>query len=146
MSAYTVPYEFSQGVVEGTQLNHPVYIPLGFVIMILNHMCTIYDNDTPVVYLDFNHKSNLCLSNSKHLSTNPYEVLIPFQGSNLDFQSIIEPTTLDTEVKKEKQRAKTKETLEANINKLATTYGNIQSKLKPVDSKELPNVVKNFIG
>ena len=94
MSTYTVPYEFNQGIVQGTQLNHPVYMPLGFVIMILNHMCTIYDNNKPVVYLDFNHKSNICLSNAKHLSTNPYDVLIPFQGSNKDFESILEPTTL----------------------------------------------------
>lgn len=94
MSSYTVPYEFNQGIVQGTQLNHPVYIPLGFVIMILNHMCTIYDNNKPVVYLDFNHKSNICLSNAKHLSTNPYDILIPFQGTNEDFLSILEPTTL----------------------------------------------------
>lgn len=94
MSSYTVPYEFNQGIVQGTQLNHPVYIPLGFVIMILNHMCTIYDNNKPVVYLDFNHKSNICLSNAKHLSTNPYDILIPFQGTNEDFLSILEPTTI----------------------------------------------------
>jgi hypothetical protein len=107
MSSYTVPYEFNQGIVQGTQLNHPVYIPLGFVIMILNHMCTIYDNNKPVVYLDFNHKSNICLSNAKHLSTNPYDVLIPFQGSNKDFESILEPTTLATENKKENTTGKT---------------------------------------
>lgn len=95
MSTYTVPYEFNQGIVQGTQLNHPVYMPLGFVIMILNHMCTIYDNNKPVVYLDFNHKSNLCLSNAKHLSTNPYEILIPFQGTDQDFLSILEPTTIE---------------------------------------------------
>jgi len=106
MSSYTVPYEFNQGIVQGTQLNHPVYIPLGFVIMILNHMCTIYDNNKPVVYLDFNHKSNICLSNAKHLSTNPYDVLIPFQGSNKDFESILEPSTLDTQEIKEKTTGK----------------------------------------
>lgn len=107
MSTYTVPYEFNQGIVEGTQLNHPVYMPLGFVIMILNHMCTIYDNNKPVVYLDFNHKSNICLSNAKHLSTNPYDVLIPFQGTDKDFQSILEPSTLNVEKKKEIATGKT---------------------------------------
>jgi hypothetical protein len=106
MASYTVPYEFNQGIVQGTQLNHPVYVPLGFVIMILNHMCTIYDNNKPVVYLDFNHKSNICLSNSKHLSTNPYDILIPFQGTNKDFESILEPTTLDTQTIKEKSTDK----------------------------------------
>lgn len=106
MRSYTVPYEFNQGIFEGSQLNHPVYIPLGFVIMILNHMCTIYDNNKPVVYLDFNHKSNLCLSNSKHLSTNPYDILIPFQGTNKDFESIIEPTTLAIKEVKDKSTGK----------------------------------------
>ena len=106
MSTYTVPYEFNQGIVQGTQLNHPVYMPLGFVIMILNHMCTIYDNNKPVVYLDFNHKSNICLSNAKHLSTNPYDVLIPFQGTDKDFASILEPTTLATENKKDNATGK----------------------------------------
>ena len=94
LSTYTVPYKFNSGIFEGTQLNHPVYIPLGLVVMILNHICGIYDDRKPLVYFDFNNRSNLCLTNSKHLSTNPFETLIPFQGSNEDFVSLIEPTTL----------------------------------------------------
>lgn len=47
--------------------------------------------------------------------------------------------------KKEKQRAKTKELLGQNIDKIASTYGNIQSKLEPIDIKELPTIIKNFI-
>jgi len=47
--------------------------------------------------------------------------------------------------KKEKARAKTKELLDKSIEKISSTYGDIQSKLNPVDSKELPNIVKNFI-
>lgn len=46
--------------------------------------------------------------------------------------------------KKEKQRAKTKELLKQNIDKIASTYSNIQSKLNPVDVKELPTIIKNF--
>jgi len=48
--------------------------------------------------------------------------------------------------KREKQREATKKTLEKNIDKIADTYDDIQSKLDPIDAKELPNVVKNFIG
>jgi hypothetical protein len=51
----------------------------------------------------------------------------------------------DELAKKEKARAKTKELLDKNIEKISSTYGDIQSKLNPIDSKELPNIVKNFI-
>jgi len=97
-TSYVVPYSFNTGIFEGTQLNHPTYIPLGLVLMILNHICALYDSngvtkvDRPMFYIDFNNKSNICLSNAKHLSVNPYDVLIPFQGTNDDFRSIIEPT------------------------------------------------------
>jgi len=106
MSTYTVPYRFNVGVFESTQVNHPVYVSLGLVIMIINHICSIYDSkkskesskgtevETPLVYFDFNNKTNLCLSLPEQLTTNPYDVLIPFQGSNKDFERILEPTTL----------------------------------------------------
>jgi len=48
--------------------------------------------------------------------------------------------------KREKERAKTKETLGKNIDKIANTFENIQSNLNPVDVKELPNKIKTFIG
>jgi hypothetical protein len=56
-------------------------------------------------------------------------------------------TTLSPEEKekREKQRENTRKTLEKNIEKISTTYGDIQSKLDPIDSKELPNIVKNFV-
>jgi len=47
--------------------------------------------------------------------------------------------------KKEKARAKTKELLDKSIKNISSTYGDIQSKLNPVDIKELPNIVKNFV-
>jgi len=100
LKTYIVPYEFNTGVFEGTQVNHPVYLPLGLVLMILNHVCGIYDSNgkatfsTPLVYVDFNPVSNLCLSNAKHLSTNPYDILIPFQGQKSDYESILDPSVL----------------------------------------------------
>ena len=51
----------------------------------------------------------------------------------------------EEKAKREKQRENTGKTLEKNIEKIATTYGDIQSKLDPIDSKELPNIVKNFV-
>jgi len=48
--------------------------------------------------------------------------------------------------KREKDRAKTKIALDKNIDKIADTYENIQANLNPVDNKELPNIVKNFVG
>jgi hypothetical protein len=46
--------------------------------------------------------------------------------------------------KREKSREKTKQMLYQNIDKIANTYGDIQSKLSPIDSKQLPNIVNNF--
>ena len=100
MTTYTVPYNFNSGVFDGTQMNHPVYLKLGFVLMIINHICNIYDNKkdntatTPLVYFDFNPNTSICLSNAKQLSTNPYDVLIPFEGTNADFKELFDPSTI----------------------------------------------------
>jgi hypothetical protein len=48
--------------------------------------------------------------------------------------------------KREKQRTKTKDLLDKNIDKIADTYEEIQSNLTPIDIKELPNKLKSFIG
>ncbi len=47
---------------------------------------------------------------------------------------------------KEKRREKTKDILNKSIDKIADTYENIQSNLNPIDIKELPNIIKRFIG
>jgi hypothetical protein len=93
LNAYVVPYQVNQEIVKGTSTNHPVYIPLGLLIMILNHSCTIYDTNnsntqTPLVYIDFNTNLNFFLSNNKQLSTNPFKVLIPFRGAFSDYQDL----------------------------------------------------------
>lgn len=93
LSAYVVPYQVNQEIVKGTTTNHPVYIPLGLLLMILNHSCTIYDTkdssvQTPLVYIDFNPNLNFFLTNTKQLSTNPFKVLVPFQGSSFDYQDL----------------------------------------------------------
>lgn len=94
LKAYVVPYQINQEIIKGTYTNHPVYISLGLLLMILNHSCTIYDTkedmsfQTPLVYVDFNPEMNFCLTNTKHLSTNPWVCLIPFEGSDADYRKL----------------------------------------------------------
>jgi hypothetical protein len=103
LTSYVVPYEINQSITEGTNLTHPVYIQLGTLFMILNHMCTIYDtpnkaddpkNQTPLIYIDFNPETNFCLSTNKHLSTNPFYFLIPFEGSFKNYKSLFDENLL----------------------------------------------------
>ena len=93
LRAFVVPYEINQEIIKGTSTTHPVYIPLGLLLMILNHNCTIYDTknstlQTPLIYIDYNPKLNFFLSNNKQLSTNPWVTLIPFEGGFGDYQSL----------------------------------------------------------
>jgi len=94
LTAYVLPYNISQEIALGISTNHPVYVPLGLVIMLLNHMCAIYDSSkektqsTPLVYVDFNPDLNLFLSNKQHLSTNPFKILIPYEGSFDDYKKL----------------------------------------------------------
>ena len=103
LKAYVVPYQINQEIIKGTSTNHPVYIPLGLVLMILNHSCTIYDTNnsgnnnsfqTPLVYIDFNPETNFFLTNGKQLSTDPWTCLIPFQGSFDDYKSLFDKNIL----------------------------------------------------
>jgi hypothetical protein len=96
LKAYVVPYQINQEIIKGTVANHPVYITLGQLLMILNHACTIYDTkkdsqfQTPLIYIDFNPELNFCLTNNKHLSTDPWTCLIPFEGSFQDFKALFD--------------------------------------------------------
>ena len=65
-----------------------------------------------------------------------------FQSSFRKDDSTLSPEEL---AKREKDRAKTKITLEKNIDKIADTYDDIQSNLNFVDAKDLPNLVKKFV-
>ena len=102
LTAYVVPYQINQEIIKGTSTNHPVYIPLGLLLMILNHSCTIYDTkdssvQTPLVYIDFNPNLNFFLSNAKQLSTNPWVTLIPFEGGFKDYQALFSDNLLTNE-------------------------------------------------
>ena len=65
-----------------------------------------------------------------------------FQSTFRKDDSMLSPEELE---KREKDRAKTKVNLEKNIDKIADTYDNIQANLNIVDTKELYNIVKNFV-
>jgi hypothetical protein len=103
LKAYVVPYKINQEIVKGVSTNHPVYIPLGLLLMILNHNCGMYvskdesSTQTPLVYIDFNPNLNFLLTTPKHLSTNPLKVLIPFEGTFEDYKSLFSPTILNNE-------------------------------------------------
>jgi hypothetical protein len=100
LKAYVVPYQINQEIIKGTNTNHPVYIPLGLLLMILNHSCTIYDTkedsqfQTPLVYIDFNPEMNFCLTNNKQLSTDPWTCLIPFEGTFEDYKKLFDQDIL----------------------------------------------------
>ena len=43
LTSYVVPYKINQNLQDGSQLNHPVYIQFGLLLMILNDTCLLYD-------------------------------------------------------------------------------------------------------
>jgi hypothetical protein len=102
---YLVPYKQSQDLIEGSNLNYPVYVSLGFFIMMLNHIATLYVNedgenvtintDIPLYYIDFNPESNFCLSNPVQFTTNPYNFLIPIEGTQKDYKALF-PKNINT--------------------------------------------------
>lgn len=87
LNCFVIPYEINTQLEVGISVTHPVYMQFGLLLMILNHMCTIYDKktgddkQTPLIYIDFNPNTNFCLSNNKHLSTDPFKFLIPIEGN-----------------------------------------------------------------
>ena len=104
-----VPYSQYEAYLEDkTGVDAAIYIKLGHLLFLLNHTCTLYDlknkskdsDDltkfkSPLVYIDFNPETNFCLSTPRQLSANPYEVLIPFEGSDADFRSLFDADALE---------------------------------------------------
>ena len=100
LRATIVPYKMSQDIIQGTEVNFPVYIPFGLLLMLLNHSCSIYDSkkdfsdQRPLVYVDFNPNHNFCLSNRQQLSTNPWKVLIPAEGTPEDYIQLFDENVI----------------------------------------------------
>ena len=99
--SYVVPYSVNQGIAKDIDINYPVYIKFGLLLMALNHMCTIYDSksdpkvspeeQTPLIYIDFNPETNFCLSEPLQMSTDPLKMLIPFRGTNEEYSRLFDP-------------------------------------------------------
>jgi hypothetical protein len=101
--SYVVPYSINQGIAKDIDINYPVYIKFGLLLMALNHMCTIYDSksdpkakvspeeQTPLIYIDFNPETNFCLSEPLQMSTDPLKMLIPFRGTNEEYSRLFDP-------------------------------------------------------
>jgi len=105
-TTYVVPYEINQPTDGGGQIIHPVYMQLGFLLMIINAMSTIYESEPidsntsspqnkPLVYIDFNPETNLCLTNSLQFTTNPFSFLIPLQATLADYKTLFSSNTVD---------------------------------------------------
>jgi len=109
--AWAVPYKINGGIVSGTDVNYPVYIKLGLLFMFINHMCTIYDSEkgetvftkdqVPLLYLDFNPDTNICLSEPMQLSTDPLKFIIPWRSTNAEYFTLFD----DAVTKKSKGQA-----------------------------------------
>jgi hypothetical protein len=102
LKAYVLPYDINQDINDGTRLAHPVYIPLGFLLFILNHTCTLYDRKkeqnnamTPLLYIDYNPESNFCLSHPCQMTTNGLTFMIPFQGTFSDYKQLFYEEVLE---------------------------------------------------
>jgi hypothetical protein len=102
LKSYVLPYEINQDINDGTRLTHPVYIPFGFLLFILNHTCTLYDRKkdensamTPLFYIDYNPESNFCLSHPCQMTTNGLTFMIPFQGTFEDYKQLFYEEVLE---------------------------------------------------
>ena len=99
-NAYILPQNIKGELERGSvTTSHPVYIPLGLLIMMINHTCVMYDGSspsqlTPMVYMDYNPSTNFCLTNAKQLSTDITKFLIGFQGTDKDYEQFFDKAVL----------------------------------------------------
>lgn len=91
LTSYVIPYNVNDSADGQVKVVHPVYIQLGFLLMIINDLCTIYESgdngesksSKPIVYIDYNPETNTCLSQPAQFSTNPFDFMIRNQ-CNID--------------------------------------------------------------
>lgn len=101
-----------------------VYIKLGYLLAFMNSMCLLYDTEQdgaqstqrPYVYLDFNPETNFCLTTTKHLSIDPTKCIIPFQGSDGDYQDIFKESAAEPQ---DIFKPSTQDTISAKLSKLS---------------------------
>jgi hypothetical protein len=101
-----------------------VYIKLGYLLAFMNSMCLLYDTEQdgaqstqrPYVYIDFNPETNFCLTTTKHLSIDPTKCIIPFQGSDGDYQDIFKESAAQPQ---DIFTPSTQDTISAKLSKLS---------------------------
>jgi len=104
-NAYILPQNVNGEIERGSlNISHPVYIPFGLLLMMINHICLIYDGSsqsqlTPMVYVDYNPNTNFCLTNAKQLSTDITKFLVGFQGADKDYQELFDKSVLSIDGK-----------------------------------------------
>jgi len=157
--AWAIPYKVNGGVISQTDINHPVYIKLGLLIMILNHMCTIYDSEqgetvstdkqVPLLYIDFNTETNICLSEPLQMSTDVFKFLIPFRGTNEEYKSLFDKS-LHKELESELFKPKPEDVLSAQLPNFKDPEGGDMSAYRGlimnalVNTDYILNLCKNF--
>lgn len=85
----------------------PVYISFGFLLAFLSNMCIVYDSTRPLrdiapgsndqrpyFYIDFNPKTNLCLTFPQQFSVDPFVCLVPFNATDSQYRSIFPSASL----------------------------------------------------
>ena len=85
--SYVIPYNLNDSTAGDIRIVYPTYIQLGFLLMIINDLCTIYEagedgiskHPKPIVYIDYNPETNRCLSQQAQFSTNPFDFMIKNQ-------------------------------------------------------------------
>ena len=103
---YVIPYEINEPVEGGGDIVHPVYVQLGFLLMIMNAMCTMYEasengrqtsdkKNKPLVYIDYNPETNFCLSEPLQFTTNPFDFLIGFQTDIEKYKTLFNSNLLE---------------------------------------------------
>lgn len=102
LESYVIPYQVSQEFSQGVVLERPVYIKLGTLLMLFNHMSSMYESQedksskkSPIFYVDYNPNTNFCLTSLNHLSTNPFNFIIPYSGEKENFKQLFEKSALE---------------------------------------------------
>lgn len=111
LTSYVIPYNTNDSIDGQLKIVHPVYIQLGFLLMILNDICTMYESgengesqySKPLIYIDYNPETNRCLSQPAQFSTNPFDFMIKNQCNVDIFMKLFPESIIDKDNKRIKK-------------------------------------------
>jgi hypothetical protein len=127
--SWVIPYDMNTQILKDVDINHPVFIRFDLLLLVLNQMCLLYDtpksddkdgetkppaleNQTPLIYIDFNTYTNTCLSTPLQMSIDVAKFLIQFRATNEQYRRLFVVETVDesdadkVEIDKLKQQGK----------------------------------------